>query len=622
MKTRVLLVLPLAVMGGCEISLNLSEYDLKDGALCQDGIKNQDETGTDCGGSCAACADNTGCMVGTDCASLVCEGNLCRAPSCKDGIRNGDELGVDCRGACIDQKCAAGEFCQSNIDCIGGECVNEACVANCKDGATNGNESGIDCGGPECVACGNGEGCGVNGDCESEVCDQSLCIDSHRFSKGFGEVQSLQFFTSTMMVDSKSDDRIAVGGSLIGSVDFGLGYHVTLANDYSNVYLAQFDGSGNCLWSKSFGDALYPQIASALSVNTNGDIAITGFFLGPLDFGGGILSNDTSKTNSFIAVINSKGDHVWSRSVGGTEDDKASGVSINDVGEVISSGVYSGTNINMGGKTISSSANSVDIYLVRHKNDGTALWAKSFGDAGVQHEPILAENKDGITVLAGKLTGKVSFGGNELSAPANMETIYIAALSKQGSHLWSKSFSHTIANNTFYINDAAIDDNQNITIIGTFTTSVSFDSTQLSSKGKSDIFVAQFDPTGTLKWAKSFGNTDFDEAKALDVTPDGSLLITGTFINTIDFGGHLLSAQGDGSSFILKLSPNGDHVWSRALGSNKNVAFPDVSPLGPNNKNIVTTALYNGILSYGGPTLPEPANAFSFALAGLTLPIQ
>lgn len=426
-----------------------------------------------------------------------------------------------------------------------------------------------------------------------------------------------------MMVDSKSDDRIAVGGSLIGSVDFGLGFEATIDQiDLSNVYLAQFDGDGNCLWSDSFGDVTYPQIAEGISVNGLGEMAITGIFVGTLNFGGGVLPGDTSKTNSFVAVFNSMGQHIWSRSIGGTDDEKASGISINSMGEVLTAGTFIGSNIDMGGKTLSSIANTADIYLVRYKNDGTALWAKSFGDGTLQDKPILAENKDGLTVLAGKLTGKVSFGGNELSAPTNMETIYIAALSKQGSHLWSKSFSHTIANNTFYINDAAIDDNQNITIIGTFTTSVSFDSTQLSSKGKSDIFVAQFDPIGTLKWAKSFGNTDFDEAKALDVTPDGSLLITGTFINTIDFGGHLLSAQGDGSSFILKLSPNGDHVWSRALGSNKNVAFPDVSPLGPNNKNIVTTALYNGILSYGGPTLPEPANAFSFALAGLTLPIQ
>lgn len=43
---------------------------------CFDGLKNQDETGVDCGGSCAPC------------------------PSCSDGIQNQGEIGVDCGGPC------------------------------------------------------------------------------------------------------------------------------------------------------------------------------------------------------------------------------------------------------------------------------------------------------------------------------------------------------------------------------------------------------------------------------------------------------------------------------------------------------------------------------------------
>src|SRR5437868_6185831 len=43
---------------------------------CSDGIKNQNETGVDCGGSCMVC------------------------PTCSDGIMNGAETGVDCGGSC------------------------------------------------------------------------------------------------------------------------------------------------------------------------------------------------------------------------------------------------------------------------------------------------------------------------------------------------------------------------------------------------------------------------------------------------------------------------------------------------------------------------------------------
>ncbi|MBL0025175.1 MAG: hypothetical protein IPO98_09275 [Saprospiraceae bacterium] len=72
---------------------------------CNDGIKNGNETGVDCGGSCAPC------------------------PTCNDGIKNGNETGIDCGGSC--------PVCPT-----------------CTDGIKNGTETGVDCGGI-CAPCGS-----------------------------------------------------------------------------------------------------------------------------------------------------------------------------------------------------------------------------------------------------------------------------------------------------------------------------------------------------------------------------------------------------------------------------------------------------------------------------------
>ena len=66
------------------VGLDSSLADLPDKALtCSDGLKNADETGVDCGGSCE-----------------LFEQKTCPAPSCSDGVSNGDETGVDCGGSC------------------------------------------------------------------------------------------------------------------------------------------------------------------------------------------------------------------------------------------------------------------------------------------------------------------------------------------------------------------------------------------------------------------------------------------------------------------------------------------------------------------------------------------
>src|SRR3569832_642419 len=59
------------------------------GATCSDGIKNGDETGVDCGGSCVPC------------------------PTCNEGIKNGDETGIDCGGSCPNT-CAVTNLCTGN----------------------------------------------------------------------------------------------------------------------------------------------------------------------------------------------------------------------------------------------------------------------------------------------------------------------------------------------------------------------------------------------------------------------------------------------------------------------------------------------------------------------------
>ncbi|MBX3130167.1 MAG: lamin tail domain-containing protein [Polyangiaceae bacterium] len=50
-------------------------------ATCADGLQNQDETDTDCGGAtCPQCAKDQGCALGSDCETGVCVGGTCAAP--------------------------------------------------------------------------------------------------------------------------------------------------------------------------------------------------------------------------------------------------------------------------------------------------------------------------------------------------------------------------------------------------------------------------------------------------------------------------------------------------------------------------------------------------------------
>ncbi len=157
---------------------------------CSDGVQNGTETGQDCGGSCAlvspvkTCGTGMSCGVDGDCASNNCctastckTLNVCSPPSCQDGKKNQGESGIDCGGdpktTGCSTRCGPGGICQYPSDCDSGVCTNLVCQPpTCIDTVQNGNEMGADCGGNCAKGCPAGNPCKGPGDCDSSVCQK------------------------------------------------------------------------------------------------------------------------------------------------------------------------------------------------------------------------------------------------------------------------------------------------------------------------------------------------------------------------------------------------------------------------------------------------------------------
>ena len=135
--------------GLCELTTGQCEA-----SRCDDAVQNGDESGLDCGGSCAPCAV-AGCTGPADCAGNACVAGQCQTPPveplCADGLQNQDETAIDCGGSI---------------------CVT---CPTCGDGARNQDETAIDCGGVICPACVQGLGCLTGNDCASGACTGNVC---------------------------------------------------------------------------------------------------------------------------------------------------------------------------------------------------------------------------------------------------------------------------------------------------------------------------------------------------------------------------------------------------------------------------------------------------------------
>ncbi len=138
-------------------------------------------------------------------------------------------------------------------------------------------------------------------------------------------------------------------------------------------------------------------------------------------------------------------------------------------------------------------------------------------------------------------------------------------------HEWSGRFGGTGED---VVRAMHVDAEGNSYTTGYFTDTADFDigigETNLVSNGFYDVFIQKTDSNGELVWAQRVGGSMFDYGVGITTDPLGNVYITGYFDETVDFdpgtGEALLTSQGGGDIFILKLDSEGSFVWAKSVG--------------------------------------------------------
>lgn len=124
--------------------------------------------------------------------------------------------------------------------------------------------------------------------------------------------------------------------------------------------------------------------------------------------------------------------------------------------------------------------------------------------------------------------------------------------------------------------DVTFDCEGNLYVAGG-TRSNEFPHTLGGPAGGTDVFVAKYDPAGTLLWAHRFGGPNYDRAYALELDGDGNLVVAGrsgdglpTTAGALQeaFGGDMDVAGGYGQEdgFVAKLTTDGELQWATYFG--------------------------------------------------------
>ena len=360
---------------------------------------------------------------------------------------------------------------------------------------------------------------------------------------------------------------------------------------------------GKHLWSKRFGDGSN-QHAKAAAVDASGNVIVAGDFWGTVDFGGGALT-DAGDEDIFVAKFGPDGAHLWSKRFGDVDAQYAQSVAIDALGNVIVAGDFWGS-VDFGGGALTYAGNG-DIFVAKFGSDGAHLWSKRFGDGDYpQYAQSVAIDASGNVIVAGYFSGTIDFGGGALTS-AGYSDIFVAKFGSDGGHLWSKRFGDGASQYAFAV---AVDASENVIVTGYFYDAVDFGGGALTSAGLKDIFVAKFDPDGAHLWSKRFGDGSDQEPTAVAVDASGNAIVTGDFWGSVDFGGGALTCAGADDIFVAKFGSDGAHLWSKRFGDGNaqhaNAVAVDASG------SVIVTGDFNATVDFGGGALTSAGGSDIF----------
>ncbi len=269
-----------------------------------------------------------------------------------------------------------------------------------------------------------------------------------------------------------------------------------------DIFIQKLNANGYFQWVKAFGD-VSNDYGFSLALDQTGNIITTGSFGGTVDFDPDMNSTFYLTSVAFYDVyvqkLDPSGNFLWAKAFGGALSDIGASVTVDNAGNVISTGGFiDSVDFDPGPGVFNLIATgATDIYVQKLDAAGNFLWAKGFGDSG--HDE-----------------------GKSLKSDAN----------------------------------------NNILITGIFNGTIDFDPgpgiSNFTANGDQDVFISKLDSSGEFVWTRTFGGAGYDFGEALTLDNIGNLYICGNYFGTVDFdpdaGIANYTSNGSHDIFVQKLT--------------------------------------------------------------------
>ena len=321
----------------------------------------------------------------------------------------------------------------------------------------------------------------------------------------------------------------------------------------ADVWLIKLDLQGNILWERCYGgsssdnfqrifrDGEDNLLLMGISSSTDGDISYNPY---------------PESINTWIVKIDSLGNILWDRMVGGSMVEQQWYAILTDDDGVLAYGRTASSD-----GDISVAYGGYDIWMIKLSNEGEIEWDFTIGTNFIDDGYGVIQTSDGGYLCSGGCwVSEGTYGNLRCDAYHDLAEAVLVKLDKDRNIEWQRRYGgndHDIIVTVHELEDGYI-----------FSAGTKSHDGDLSyNYGEYDIWVVKTDFDGNIIWQKSYGGTKSEAPHKLFFNDNGDIVVFGTTdSNDIDVNGnHSANGQTD-DIWVIRLSSTGELLAQQCIG--------------------------------------------------------
>ncbi len=358
----------------------------------------------------------------------------------------------------------------------------------------------------------------------------SDAADTAGSSGGDGETPAIEWYTGQ---GTDREEHVHEGHQCADGGYIAIGHHTEQGSSKTDFLIIKVDASGELEWQTTVGQAGAWDVGIAIQEVSDGYIAA-----------GGLSEGGTQKPA--LVKLDFDGTVLWEKTYGGSGIGMIRGLDQLRNGNIVATGFKGYTE--PGFVFI---ADEGEGFLMEVDLAGNVAWDQAL--AIMQGTKVRQTSDDGFAVLSNSWTDE-----DELNA-------MIVKTDASGTVEWSQSYGGSNNNQAFDF-DVAAD--------GSFV--IAGHTTEYGSQNW-DCIMTKVSPDGEEEWVRTFGQPRgydaryiHDECYGIREHADGSFVMTGGSGNETESysaSGHPSGPASEWKSFLIKVDPNGDTLWTQIYGN-------------------------------------------------------